>query len=151
MSLFLLRKWLLIRCTNLEAKLGINSEESGVAKQDMALCEKLLMQDERNFHVWGYRHWLFTLFPSKKALDYDIQFTRKKIEDNFTNYSALNFHSKNLSKKFRELALSCDKPLNFVEMILFSLPLSEMQKELDLIGTGLFMQPDENGVWIYHQ
>lgn len=43
--------------------------------QEMYLCEKMLMADERNFHVWNYRNWLTSISTNKD----EDNFTKKKV------------------------------------------------------------------------
>ena len=58
----------------------------------------MLGYDERNFHVWNYRHWVVSIAGkcSKKLIKGTLLFTKQKIDENFNNFSALHFRFKYL-------------------------------------------------------
>ena len=39
-----------------------NNPESAILKNELLLCDKMLKQDERNFHCWNYRYWVVDVY-----------------------------------------------------------------------------------------
>src|SRR4051812_33771959 len=54
---------------------------------ELGLCAQLLDLDQRNFHCWSYRRFVAE-HNRNSTLDQELQFTRAKIDQNFSNYSA---------------------------------------------------------------
>eukprot|EP01098_Paradermamoeba_levis_P010246 TRINITY_DN4306_c0_g1_i1.p1 TRINITY_DN4306_c0_g1~~TRINITY_DN4306_c0_g1_i1.p1 ORF type:complete len:324 (-),score=103.23 TRINITY_DN4306_c0_g1_i1:84-1055(-) len=107
--------------------------ERGLAdwKREIYLCSKLLALDERNFHCWGYRRWVAQ--EGKVTDESELQFTKQKIEENFSNYSA--WHQRSLLL-FR---MNKTQP-ELVEAI---------AKELELVHNAFFTKPEDQSGWIY--
>ena len=57
-------------------------------EHEMKLCSDLLNLDQRNFHCWNYRRWVSDV--SKRSFSKELEFCYEKIEQNFSNYSALS-------------------------------------------------------------
>ena len=75
---------------------------------ELALCDKFLSMDERNFHCWDYRwgeqkvsslndfHSLSRQIAAKRAQrkpEAELDFTMDRINNNFSNYSAWHYRS----------------------------------------------------------
>ncbi|CAH0478248.1 unnamed protein product [Peronospora belbahrii] len=100
----------------------------GDLKKEIGLCDKLLELDERNFHCWTYRHYVCKMAGlSKKD---ELAFTTQKIEQNFSNYSALHYRS-----------LTLPQPLTAT--MLFD--------EIDLVQQAVFTEPDDQSAWFYYR
>ena len=56
--------------------------------REVALCDRYLSMDERNFHCWDYR-----VFAASSA-ENELAFTMDRINVNFSNYSAWHRRSK---------------------------------------------------------
>lgn len=120
---------------------------------EFALCEQLLNQDQRNFHCWNYRRFLFlhcqrmsiiclsggeketasslsTLGSDSKELNYSLA----KIQENFSNYSAFH-HRSTLIKKNKECEALSDI----------------LTRELAMVESAIFTEPDDQSAWWYHQ
>ncbi|KAF4036878.1 Protein prenyltransferase alpha subunit repeat-containing protein [Phytophthora infestans] len=100
----------------------------GDLKMEIGLCDKLLNLDERNFHCWNYRRHVCKLAGVSKAEQ--LAFTTQKIEQNFSNYSALHHRSITLPEP-----LSAD--------VLFD--------EIGLVQQAVFTEPDDQSAWFYYR
>lgn len=146
-------------------------EASGVAnwKFELAIVLKLLEADSRNFHGWHYRRYV-VLNIEKKAVEAahsaaeqnlaalkinldEFRYTSSKIKKNISNFSAWHNRSKLIPRIFGLLRLLSDpSPLKSEydeELTLFSTPLILLTHELDLVKTGMFMDPEDTSVWKY--
>lgn len=59
---------------------------------------RLLEVDERNFHAWGYRHFVVQLMGRRE--EEEEAYTRQRIDANFSNYSAWHTRSALLQKMY---------------------------------------------------
>ena len=141
-SLFTHRQWVVLQILKLEKE---EDREKGIIKEELGFCGKMLGLDERNFHVWNYRNWL-VLLAGGVWVEKELEFTKSKIEANFTNFSALHFRAKNLGRK--EWLEQWNVPSNVPSNVSLNVPLHQ---ELEFIRTGLYIQPDEQGIWQYHR
>ena len=149
-----MRKWILLLGIEIEKNLDIKENEK-ILNKEMFLCSKFLERDDRHFHVWNYRNWVSTKRNTLDEINQEINFTRKKIDENFTNFSAWHFRAKYL-KRYYQLCLeeNNEKDLtseNFKEIYLFCMPIFKIQEEFKNLETGLYIQPDEQGIWQYHR
>ncbi|MES1920822.1 hypothetical protein MHBO_002454 [Bonamia ostreae] len=104
-------------------------DENELSKE-LLLTEKLLDIDERNFHCWSHRRHIVNL--AKTALKDEFDFTTRKIEDNFSNYSAWHYRAiliKQMTKKQH-----------------FSLNLKD---EFDIVTSAIFTDPQDSSSWLY--
>ncbi|VDK59993.1 unnamed protein product, partial [Cylicostephanus goldi] len=65
-------------------------------KRELALCEKALKLDCRNFHTWDHRRVVAKL--AKLGQDEELEFSNKLIGENFSNYSAWHYRAVLLPK-----------------------------------------------------
>ncbi|POM58791.1 Geranylgeranyl transferase type-2 subunit alpha [Phytophthora palmivora] len=98
----------------------------GDLKKEIGLCDKLLNLDERNFHCWNYRRYVGKL--AGMSDEDQLGFTTQKIEQNFSNYSALHHRS-----------ISLPDPLT--ADVLF--------EEIGLVQQAVFTEPDDQSAWFY--
>jgi len=117
------RKWLLERIPNPNFL------------KEMSLCASFLQQDERNFHCWNFRQ--FIVRKLNVAPEEESQFLDKKLDQNFSNYSAWHYRSKLLP------ALVPDGNPEAKLAILTS--------ELEKVEQIVFTEPDDQSVWWYYQ
>ncbi|KAK1942645.1 Geranylgeranyl transferase type-2 subunit alpha [Phytophthora citrophthora] len=100
----------------------------GDLKKEIGLCNKLLDLDERNFHCWNYRRHVCKLAGMSE--EDQLSFTTQKIEQNFSNYSALHHRT-----------ISLPDPLT--ADVLFD--------EIGLVQQAVFTEPDDQSAWFYYR
>lgn len=100
----------------------------GDLKKEIGLCNKLLDLDERNFHCWNYRRHVCKLAGMTE--EDQLAFTAQKIEQNFSNYSALHHRTITLPDP-----LTAD--------VLFD--------EIGLVQQAVFTEPDDQSAWFYYR
>ncbi|KAJ9108904.1 hypothetical protein QFC21_000225 [Naganishia friedmannii] len=70
--------------------------------RELMLVEKMLEADSRNFHAWDYRRYVLSSLPRTfqpaKTPQTEVRYTTKKIESNFSNFSAWHQRTKELAK-----------------------------------------------------
>jgi geranylgeranyl transferase type-2 subunit alpha len=110
-------------------------------QRELKLCDKLLSLDERNFHCWGYRRFaaaqLLQVLPAEettRAEKAEFAFTTKKIEDNFSNYSAWHQRSALLAQTNTEAHLSQEI----------------LDREFELVQNAFYTEPNDSAAWFYH-
>lgn len=149
-SLFTHRQWIITQGLTEEKSIGIDITE-GLIPKELYFCAKMLEKDERNFHVWNYRDWLIELSKSLQFSIKEESFTKLKIEQNFTNFSALHFRAGNFLRLYAFRLETIENLEEKKEIEAFGLPLEIIEKELEFITTGLYMQTNEQGIWQYHR
>uniref|UniRef100_A0AAV1TCT5 Geranylgeranyl transferase type-2 subunit alpha n=1 Tax=Peronospora matthiolae TaxID=2874970 RepID=A0AAV1TCT5_9STRA len=100
----------------------------GDLKREIGLCDKLLDLDERNFHCWNYRRYVCEMAGVSKTEQ--LAFTTKKIEQNFSNYSALHHRSTVLPEPITVDVLS---------------------SEIEFVQQAVFTEPDDQSAWFYYR
>ena len=106
-------------------------------KVEAGLCARLLALDARNFHCWSYRRFVAAHFdaPADAVLAQELAFTRTKIDENFSNYSAWHQRSLLLTKMHQagpELTAA-------------------LQSEFELIQQAYYTEPEDQSAWVYHR
>jgi len=100
---------------------------------ELALCDKFLSMDERNFHCWDYRQ--IAAKRAQRKPEAELDFTMDRINNNFSNYSAWHYRSKLLPK---------------VHPSHDGLPEAVHHAELELVQNAAFTDPDDSSAWFYH-
>ncbi|KRZ98783.1 uncharacterized protein AC631_05466, partial [Debaryomyces fabryi] len=133
---------------------------------ELAIVSKLLEMDSRNFHGWQYRRYLVENIQKKVAREYDNQnhleklahlridikefeYTTAKINKNISNFSAWHNRTKLVPKIYHGLKELDDKNEFSDISHLFQSPYSIMVHDLELIKTGMYMDPEDTSVWLY--
>ncbi|KAF1336809.1 Geranylgeranyl transferase type-2 subunit alpha, partial [Globisporangium splendens] len=100
----------------------------GDLQKEIGLCNKLLELDERNFHCWNYRRHVCRLAGVSR--EDELAFATLKVEQNFSNYSALHHRS-----------ISLEDPL--APDVIFD--------EIGLVQQAVFTEPDDQSAWFYYR
>ncbi|ETV89624.1 hypothetical protein H257_00832 [Aphanomyces astaci] len=103
--------------------------DNGMAdiSKEVRLCDALLDKDERNFHCWNYRRYLSKLAGTHDDL---LELCDRKINQNFSNYSALH-----------QRTLSLPTPL----------PLAVLLNEVEVVKQAVFTEPYDQSNWFYYR
>ena len=102
--------------------------------REIALTEKFLTLDSRNFHCWDYRRAIVE--KARQQPREELQFSRKMINSNFSNYSAWHMRSK-------LLPLAHPGTDSLIEE-------SVHHQELELVQNAAFTDPEDSSAWFYH-
>lgn len=113
------RRWALVRV-------------HGASDNELVLVDKLLARDPRNFHGWTYRRWVLLQQGelSESVLRRELDFTRQKINQNFSNFSAWHHRVQQLR------ALGAQRP--------------PLQAELAYVREAILMDPQDQSAWLYY-
>ncbi|XP_045610595.1 geranylgeranyl transferase type-2 subunit alpha [Procambarus clarkii] len=105
---------------------------------EIALCDKYLKADERNFHCWDYRR--FVVAGSDQQPEDELKVSQHLIEHNLSNYSAWHYRSKLLPQVY-------PPPPNTPH------PISEnaLIKELKTVVEAVFTDPSDQSPWFFLQ
>lgn len=145
------RKWMFLKIWELETQMKAQGKISKpCVAMDIKICDKFLMKDERNFHAWNYRcfliNYLLERFPDEaiQVLEKELKFLQDKLDSNFSNYSAIHFKTKYLTRHY---ALSSGKSISDDNYATLSMP--ALRRELSFVSQGLYIAPYEQSLWIY--
>ena len=137
--------------------------------RELYVVEKMLDADARNcegplswactrltirhkVHAWNYRRYILSEMPVKRSEASELVYTTKKIEANFSNFSAWHHRSKNLQTMWEAGAL--DPAKSKEEGMQFSTsPICALRDpaEFDLVKNAMYTDPNDQSVWIYHR
>lgn len=143
-------------------------KEKASWKAELALVEKLLNLDARNFHGWHYRRYVvarMTMRAREKAPDKEsalaaelaidlgeFKFTTSKINQNISNFSAFHNRAALILKIVDEvnstnLALLSQEAREIA--LSFADPQLLLALELQVVKTGMYMDVDDSSIWLY--
>ncbi|KAJ9441508.1 Geranylgeranyl transferase type-2 subunit alpha [Diplonema papillatum] len=123
------RKWLL-------EKIGDAAVLSQQLRTEKALAEQLLDAEDRNFHCWGYRAWVVAQLRNLGLYtDGDeMAHARKRIEANFSNYSAYHARAKILGALPKEAGAA---------------RVEKVKEEVELVKNAFYTEPTDQSGWMY--
>ncbi|KAI0361949.1 rab-protein geranylgeranyltransferase [Trametes cingulata] len=87
-------------------------------------------------HAWNYRRYVLAEMPVKRSEASELAYTKRKIEANFSNFSAWHQRSKVLASLWAAGKLDRKKSL---------------EEEFDLVKNAMYTEPNDQSVWIYHR
>ncbi|KAL8293778.1 hypothetical protein RQP46_000479 [Phenoliferia psychrophenolica] len=124
---------------------------------EMSMVDLYLKRDARNFHSWNYRRYLISIMrflntsssspdsapkitklPSTSS---EIAFTRTKISESFSNFSAWHYRTKLLPTFWEEKGWDAtnDERRAMVD------------EEFELVKQAMWSDPNDQSAWIYHR
>ncbi|PWY87273.1 geranylgeranyl transferase type II alpha subunit [Aspergillus sclerotioniger CBS 115572] len=115
-------------------------------QEELALVGKMLSLDSRNFHGWGYRHFVVETLrelkseeqEGKQMTQTEFEYAKKMIGANLSNFSAWHYRTKLIQRLLSENAASDEERKKMLD------------DELDLIHRAL-CDPYDQSLWFYHQ
>ncbi|TBU50623.1 rab-protein geranylgeranyltransferase [Dichomitus squalens] len=130
------RQWCLAQVPDGPTASDRNGWRQAYWNKELFVAEKMLEADPRNFHAWTYRRYVLAQMPVKRPETADLAFTKRKIESNFSNFSAWHQRSKTLTSLWD--AGKLDKARS-------------LEEEFDLVRNAMYTDPNDQSVWIYHR
>ncbi|KAJ3339718.1 hypothetical protein HDU93_007834 [Gonapodya sp. JEL0774] len=107
--------------------------------RDLKLVEAMLDLDSRNFHGWDYRRYLVA-FRAPGITDgvshpkKEFEYTTKKINQNFSNYSAWHYRSTVLPNSFAPSEIP-----------------AQLHTEFELVRSAIYTDPQDQSAWLYQR
>ncbi|KAI8142547.1 hypothetical protein BJV82DRAFT_540049 [Fennellomyces sp. T-0311] len=129
---------------------------------ELGLVEKLLALDARNFHGWSYRRYVVKQLrkdatgkeEDDKIVRSEYDFTTKKINESFSNFSAWHQRTKllpqivqGLSAEERNQIAKNGGLLGFV----VGYELTLVYVELYMVKEAIYTEPDDQSAWLYYR
>ncbi|KAF8495398.1 rab-protein geranylgeranyltransferase, partial [Gautieria morchelliformis] len=106
--------------------------------KELYVVEKMLDADARNFHAWNYRRYVLASLATTQSPALELAYTTRKIELNFSNFSAWHQRSKVYTDLW-ERDMEEDKRRKFKD------------QEFELIKQAMYTDPGDQSVWLYHR
>jgi len=104
--------------------------------REMFVVERMLDVDARNFHAWSYRRYVLARMTTQRSDESELHYTTKKIESNFSNFSAWHQRSKVLTAMWSSGTLD---------------PLRSKEEEFELVTNAMYTDPADQSAWMYHR
>ncbi|KAK2467050.1 hypothetical protein APHAL10511_001308 [Amanita phalloides] len=127
------RRWCLENIPNAPNESDPQIWKKACWERELAVVEKMLDADARNFMAWDYRRYVLGNMPVSRTERAELAYTSRKIESSFSNFSAWHQRSKVYT------TLCAREKLDF------------KQQELELVRNAMYTDPDDQSVWIYHR
>ncbi|KAF8753505.1 Rab-protein geranylgeranyltransferase [Rhizoctonia solani] len=114
------------------------SWKSSIWARELAIVEKMLDRDSRNFHAWNYRRYVLASVPEpdRRSPESELAYTTRKIEQNFSNFSAWHQRTKVFGVLWR------DRP---------ELEAAAKSEEFEFVRNALWTDPGDQSAWLYHR
>jgi len=104
--------------------------------REMYIVERMLEADARNFHAWDYRRYVLASTPVRRPETVELAYTTKKIESNFSNFSAWHQRTKILPILWESGKLDRAQ---------------SVRQELAFVQNAMWSDPEDQSVWLYHR
>lgn len=135
------RRWCLENVPDGPGSEGQDEDPQGWRKanwaKEMFVVEKMLDADARNFHAWSYRRYVLESMPEKRSPEDEIAYTKRKIESNFSNFSAWHQRSKVYGAMWESEDTQTIKKTK--------------DREFELVQHALYVDPNDQSGWLYHR
>lgn len=165
-TLWFQRQWAIEKGLEFEAAVTQNNTTSMILENELALCDKMLKMDERNFHCWNYRYWVVDVYirEIQKRLNAgeqkpewsdiwqnnllplitkEIEIAYNLITKNFSNYSAWHYRAKLLPKVYSQN--------NRLVNLGYIIPFDKIKEDMATLKHAFFTDPKDQSPWNYHQ
>lgn len=172
------RRWCLENvpeCPDEETRLGWRK---AVWKKEMRAVEMMLDVDARNcmhlfagqcasansghrlVHAWNYRRYVLASMPEKTLETKELEYTTRKIEANFSNFSAWHQRSKVYTSLWSQGTLdeheckekgSSKRAFAILSSVLLTAMCSPRFPEFELVKQALYVDPYDQSSWLYHR
>ncbi|KAI0093932.1 rab-protein geranylgeranyltransferase [Irpex rosettiformis] len=130
------RRWCLEQVPEGPTEADPNGWKMANWKKELYVVEKMLDVDARNFHAWNYRRYVLASMPVHRSEQSELDYTTRKIEANFSNFSAWHQRSKVLTTLWETGKAN---------------PAQNREEELELVRNAMYTDPFDQSVWIYHR
>lgn len=112
--------------------------------EELALISKMLSRDERNYHAWAYRRFVVSqlelpLFGGESMAESEFEYTTKRLQSNFSNFSAWHNRSELIPKLVTLRSLDTTARKEFLDA------------EFEYINGAINLSPEDQSLWYYHQ
>ncbi|KAF7359357.1 Rab-protein geranylgeranyltransferase [Mycena sanguinolenta] len=110
--------------------------------KEMYVVDKMLEADSRNFHAWSYRRYVLARMPVARPEAAELAYTTRKIESNFSNFSAWHQRTKILTSLWGSGTLDYSKSKEKGKSCVFWDDKDVLDREISIIQELLDEQSD---------
>ena len=164
-TLWFQRQWTLEKGIAFEKQLPEIKMNSEILQNEIGLCNKMLKQDERNFHCWNYKLWVVESFlkehtkrgllkekteeqiyeeDQKLLVESECEMALGLIKKNFSNFSAWHYRSKLMPRLHSRNGLNYDH-WDYI------IPLDIIKSDFAQLKHAYFTDPKDQSPWNYHE
>jgi geranylgeranyl transferase type-2 subunit alpha len=105
--------------------------------------------------AWDYRRYVIASMPVRRSEKTELAYTTKKIEANFSNFSAWHQRTKVLSSLWAsgevDKASSLQRGANGSSKLYRLCQTKLAQSEFELVQNAMFTLPEDQSAWLYHR
>ncbi|KAF8516926.1 rab-protein geranylgeranyltransferase [Hysterangium stoloniferum] len=105
---------------------------------ELYVVEKMLDADARNFHAWDYRRYVLARSYAPHSPYQELAYTTRKIEANFSNFSAWHQRAKIYSVLWQTDVGEGERT-------------KTRDREFELVKQAMYTDPADQSVWLYHR
>jgi geranylgeranyl transferase type-2 subunit alpha len=103
-------------------------------------------------HAWNYRRYVLASMPVPRPGTSELAYTTRKIESNFSNFSAWHQRSKVFLSLWETGGLDAAKCREDGALLLFLLGiLIVLLEEFEFVRNALYTDPNDQSAWVYHR
>jgi geranylgeranyl transferase type-2 subunit alpha len=169
------RRWCLEHIPEKPDPADIQAWRRSTWERELFIVERMLDADSRNcpsFHscrissgpsdslsvlvmAWDYRRYVLASMPIRRPEKAELAYTTKKIEANFSNFSAWHQRTKVLSSLWAsgevDRKSSLQKGINLLPFHRRQVHQHLPQSEFELVQNAMFTLPEDQSAWLYHR